>query len=382
MNVRWVRNGSSALELRDADDDRFDSKAIRIFLSHDLLLILSVDDGRVVVRTRRRTHYLYFDPLAFASHAVAQIAVGETHMLFTTRGARLFGVGCNSHSQLAQPSSSSLAFTRQPIELLLPALTSPSIDSVGVGDGHSVVIACGRAFVCGANLDGQCGVGRCSRSVDKLTELVVAGSSFASVTCGPNFSVFVLRCRDDAASARVTPTLTMTHRQYLMACGFNMHGELASGQFEPSSSLQRMLFVRRDDDDDENASSALLNINKVACGRQHVVCIDENGEAYASGSVEFAGIDGVTRSNRFMLVEQLAAARVVDVACGATQTIFDDQHRRCFVVDGRAGADGNANDTAPPSAEFRSIALREHESVVAIGAHFKTTLVALARTHT
>ena len=369
MNVRFVTSvdGFSPLSIA-SEGVNVDTKSLRLYLSHGVLFVL-LEDGRLIVKAQFESRHLFFDPVALSSVAVALIALGDSHMLFATRDARLFGVGSNSHSQLATPSTA-LASTKQPVRIASPAtLESGAVaTALGVGDNHSVVLFGSRAFACGANLDGQCGVGQCSREIDQLTELKPPpkfdasssnesnddsndGAQFVAVCCGPNFSVLTV-LRQKRGSATGT---------FLVACGFNMHGELASGAFEPSALLQRMLF---EDEQLLSTTATPTNIVKVSCGRQHVVCVDDNGEAYATGSVECAGIDSTTRANRFMLIEQLAAARIVDVACAATQTAYDDQHRRCFI--------GAANG------EFSAVSVREQECVVALAAHFKTALVALS----
>jgi alpha-tubulin suppressor-like RCC1 family protein len=168
----------------------------------------------------------------------------------------LFGFGSNQFGQLSRkPEELSHSFNALKIDI--SSICKSNIISFDVGDNHSIILF-GKKKFCrssrvrvlllglsytknnnvennfisfGSNIDGQCGTnGECrSRAMTNITLFEFLQQqqqhSAKKVVCGPNF------------------TIIMISNGTLVSFGFNIHGELASGDNEPKFSPTLMKIV-------------------------------------------------------------------------------------------------------------------------------------------
>ncbi|XP_007907859.1 serine/threonine-protein kinase Nek8-like [Callorhinchus milii] len=170
--------------------------------------------------------------------------------------------------------------------------TKIRITQVAVSDGHTVAVGMERAvYTWGRNRKGQLGHGDLqSRSRPQLVD-ALKGKAIVRACCGDVFSVF------------------LSDNGIVMTCGDGSQGCLGHGDL---CSTSRPCLIE-----------ALLSVNvqDIACGLQHVVCVDGDGEVFSWGN---------GRHGKLGLGNE-------DDHCVPVKVAFEEQ---VFIRDVRSGSDG------------------------------------------
>ncbi|XP_072134252.1 uncharacterized protein [Mobula birostris] len=169
------------------------------------------------------------------------------------------------------------------------------IRQVTVSDNHMIAVTVERAvYTWGSNLKGQLGHGDLqSRSRPQLVE-ALKGKFIARASCGRGFSVFI------------------SDNGIVMTSGDGAQGCLGHGDFFSTS---RPCLIE-----------ALLGVNvqAIACGQQHVVCVSGDGEVFSWGNGKFGklGLGNDDNSCLPMKVTFEEQIFIKDVKCGLDGTMF------------------------------------------------------------
>ncbi|XP_032906588.1 serine/threonine-protein kinase Nek8-like [Amblyraja radiata] len=169
------------------------------------------------------------------------------------------------------------------------------IGQIAVSDKHMIAVTADRAvYTWGINLKGQLGHGDLqSRSRPQLVE-ALKGKFIARACAGEGFSVFV------------------SDNGIVMTSGDGAQGCLGHGDLFSTS---RPCLIE-----------ALLGVNVqvIACGRHHVVCVSGDGEVFSWGSGKFGqlGLGNDVNSCLPMKITFEEQIFVKDVKCGLDGTMF------------------------------------------------------------
>lgn len=183
--------------------------------------------------------------------------------------------------------------------LSLRRLETPrAVTRVACGANHfAFVDEVGRAWTCGENAYGQCGLGRANVEGEPTPTLVESFSradvAIVDASCGDAFTVFL--------SADSAP----------YACGTNASGQLGTEDCAVGDASATPLLIDLD-----------ARVRRVVCGARHAVALDDDGVLHAWGADDFGqcgardaprDVPGVVRRPTRLELH----GQVVAVACGA-----------------------------------------------------------------
>ena len=157
---------------------------------------------------------------------VVDAACGEYHTWILTKGGLVYATGLNEEGQLGlkrnYPQNDRSSFEQ------IDTGSMGDVIQIACGGHHSMMLmANGSVFGCGANSDGQLGVG--DLTVDKIPTLtkVNLDENVASVACGHSY------------------TMMITEEGSLFACGRNKHGQLGLGDLNDRATPTRVNITPR-----------------------------------------------------------------------------------------------------------------------------------------
>jgi len=230
---------------------------------------------------------------------VLQVAAGGGHTACVTEDGAAFAFGYNANGQLGL----GVTEERNVPTLLRGELENKSVMQVAAGNNHTIfVTADGLGYACGANRNGQLGVGD---TEDRLVPTLITGQLQAKT------AVYVAAGDDH--------TVCITEDGSLFSWGCNDNGQLGVGDTEKRRvpTLVTGLQGKR--------------VVHVAAGEVHTVCSTADGSVFTWGSGVCGQLGlGDDESNRLLptLVRgELQGKQVMQVAAG-------DKHSACVTHDG------------------------------------------------
>ena len=205
---------------------------------------------------------------------MSRLALGKTHALVVSE-EELWGCGDNTSSQLGYLSVFKLRRTK-----MKPFKKTPPVVSTFAGPYNTLFIDIdGKTWVCGDNCDGQLGIGKTKKFLDK-PHLVPDLPPLKSIAANYYHSVF------------------LDQEGFVWSCGKNQFGEAGLGDFVSRNKPEKV--------------TTLPPIQAVGCGQNFSIFLDIHGNAWGAGDASFRCISKSTRCP--IMFEEIPKIKTISVA--------------------------------------------------------------------
>mmetsp|Transcript_62319 Transcript_62319/g.124882 ORF Transcript_62319/g.124882 Transcript_62319/m.124882 type:complete len:532 (+) Transcript_62319:120-1715(+) len=185
-----------------------------------------------------------------------QISCGSAHTMVVAYDGSVFGCGCNESGELGLGHTDHQA-TMHVLKCLPLKKTVKQVVCGGVVDSGYTILLCedGSIFGCGANDDGQLGLGHTDNQVSfKMLPLLPDGKKSKQVVCGASHTIVI---SEDGS---------------LFGAGNNASGQLGLGHTEDQTLLQKM-----------NPLPGGKVADKIMSGGHHILALTDDGSAFGCG---------------------------------------------------------------------------------------------------
>ena len=235
---------------------------------------------------------------------------GENHSIFLTNNDKIYGAGYNNYSQIKDGSST----YNIPSQVTFFDSTN-TVSKVACGKDYSIYLTNNNEiYGVGLNSNGQLGI-RNQTNQTTPQEITYFKTNYTSVKvtdiiCGVDTTFFI--------TSQLDSSYTESMGYQLWGCGYNNHGQLATGSNSRYTHPTNMW--------DAGSAGDYSSILKfVACGGYHIMVLQNDGKVYGCG-LNNAGQLGINSSSYsyygWQHVAYLADKNIIYIACGYNHTIF------------------------------------------------------------
>ena len=231
---------------------------------------------------------------------------GENHSIFLTNNDKIYGAGYNNYSQIKDGSTT----YNIPSQVTFFDSTN-TVSKVACGKDYSIYLTNNNEiYGVGLNSNGQLGIGNQTNQYtpQEITYFKNSNPSVKvkDIICGVDTTFFI--------TSQLNSSSTESIGYQLWGCGFNNHGQLATGSNSRYTQPTNMW----------NAGNSSI-LKFVACGGYHIMILQNDGKVYGCG-LNNAGQLGINSSSYsyygWQHVAYLADKNIIYIACGYNHTIF------------------------------------------------------------
>lgn len=225
------------------------------------------------------------NPMKNLPFEVNQVACGSYHSLILDIQGRLYACGANGNGQLGLGDHVSNNNFTEVINTELSADNLPfEIKQIACGHEHTMILDNqGKLYSCGRNRDKQLGIS----DINYILNFTEVNLPFevTQVTCGESHTVIV----DNIGQ--------------LYVCGNNIYGQLGLG----GGIYDKYEFTR---------VKLPFDVTQVSCGPNHTLIVDDQGQLYTCGDCFYGQLglgDSDINRNQFTLVKDVEVDRLQNV---------------------------------------------------------------------
>lgn len=246
---------------------------------------------------------------------VIDIACGDNFSMLLTSSGEVYVSGTNAYGALGLGDTSSVSeFTR------VPSLDGKRVTAIACGPNHSMVIADGKVYASGSNMNGQLGLGDMLDRHEFTEVTSLSGKYITNVSCAAYNSMAL----SSAGKAYIT--------------GNNDYGQLGIGSSGKESEINSFAEIKGFDD---------KTITDIAAGHTHSFVIAD-GQLFASGSNDSGriGLGTISSVDSFTAIPSLSGKTVTSVSTSQlySMIVADGKvYSTGFNRDGQLGLGDNIN---------------------------------------
>lgn len=228
------------------------------------------------------------DSWTVLKNAALHISCGQEHSAAVSKRGEVYMWGCGKNGQLGQGN-------KNPSCVPVKARNVDHAVSVSCGSGHTVAqTETGRLFTWGEGNQGQLGHGNLD---DAFMPKAVVGfdgpKKVKSVTCG----------------ATLTAVITIDGDLVMCGLGDNIFGETKEGENRASCSTEPMHMFPG------------TKVKQVACGRGHVVLLDEVGDVWSWGNNNYSQLGDGSKKSTHSPVCVMQGKQIESISAGRYHTL-------------------------------------------------------------
>ena len=240
---------------------------------------------------------------------VSKIGSGYSHTIILDNSGKLYAWGKNTDGQLGDGTNNQ---RNDQILINTGGILNKVIVSIVCGGIHSTALDnTGKVYAWGANGDGQLGDGT---NVYKNTSTLIntgaiANKVIVSIACG------------------YSHTIALDNTGKVYAWGANGDGQLGDGTSGTGTNKNTPILIN---------TGAIMDkiIVSIACGSNHTIALDNNGNLYAWGKNIFGQLgDGtnVFKNTPILINRAIINNTIVSITCGGSHTIALDNTGKVYI---------------------------------------------------
>ena len=226
---------------------------------------------------------------------IIQIVGGVHHTIFLTNDGKVYSCGANNDGQLG------LGYASDTGEIIIQEITYFSTNDINItnvecGEKHTIFVASnGKVYGCGFNSSGQLGLGNTTQQNTPVEITYFLGSElFSDVICG-RFN-----------------TILVASDNKIYGCGYNGFGKFGLENTTNQSIPQEFTYF----------TNNAINIKQIASLNDHSMFLDTNGYVYGSGRNSNGELGLAYSTSNPQSRIQAITKFITHVVCGFNHSIF------------------------------------------------------------